>query len=331
MQISCTSTVVALQERVMCHVMALLHHVKLSTSANFYPKWEVLRNISSTASSHASSSISSGSSSVDPTIIIKKQFFLQGVFMNQWWSLSPLWPCFSRSVLGVLPPTPSTLLIHLQTVHPDFFQQHPREQNVNSENLKVLNNFFETSSQRSSSLASTISPPFTRIGASPRDLVFYVKTRALPPRTSSTPNFISLPSRVVVPLNDRVFHSLHEILSRHCELGSSLPSPSPSPAPAGPDHRSSIWDHIHEQAHDDWRWAWRRPCAEDEDEGWAPFLDRFVAHLQRRETKRGEGQKGRRGDGLGTLQDRKEAAKHMEATGARICAKWGFESVQLHR
>ena len=255
--------------------------------------------------------------------------------------------------LPTLPSYPLPLPASHTPVHPDFFTQYPRERSINSENLKWLNNYLDSTSVFSSSSSSSSSSSFgAGSGASPRDLVFYVKTTsstapsfpASSPSSSTSSASPFSPSRVVVPLNGRVFHSLHTILSSHCQLGASLPPPLPSPSPSPSFPSSSYHDDIDDssdafsrarargQAH--WGPARQRQEEEVEDARPAPFLDRFLQSVLRRQKhqEREEGGGGEKEEGGSSLlRRRQEAAQDMEATIARLRAKWGFESVQVQR
>lgn len=155
------------------------------------------------------------------------------------------------------------------------------------------------------------------------------------------------PSRVVVPLDGRVFHSLHTILSSHCQLGASLPPPLPSPSPPfTPSSRPSSFHNDMDDLSDSfararararayWGPARQRQEEEEEDSRPAPFLDRFLQSVSRRQKyeeqeEEGVGSEGK-GGGSSWLRRRQAAAQHMEATTVRLRAKWGFESVQLQR
>lgn len=254
-------------------------------------------------------------------------------------------PARRRSSTATSSTDPTTLIkrAFLLQVHPDFFTQHPRERTVNTENLKVLNNFLEATATSTFPLPSHSAHHHRGGTASPRDLVFYVKTtaaRAVSPPVPSPLGPSSSPARVVVPLDDRVFFSLHTILSSHGEA-SSLPPPPPAAFAPRPSSSSpfppSPPPHAYPDDGDAWsraraRWGGRRRMEEkEEDSRPPPYLDRYLESVLRRQRQQQEQQ---RGEGKGPkdfLRARQEAAQDMQATMARVQDRWGFESVQVQR
>mmetsp|Transcript_9440 Transcript_9440/g.12361 ORF Transcript_9440/g.12361 Transcript_9440/m.12361 type:complete len:496 (+) Transcript_9440:34-1521(+) len=177
-------------------------------------------------------------------------------------------------------------------VHPDFFTAHPKEQMVNSENLKVLNQMLSSSNPSEWNRSSS-------------NLTFYLKPTSYERGTSDSLQ------KVLIPVGPTLMEQLHQILTSR---GAKIPGIQRAQTnPVQPKLNGELSQPWQNMSHfEDQRFGgYREPKMTKRTENLKHFLTKL------------DTPQGRQG-----IRRRKDAWAVVSQIQMDLCSKWGFRYIE---